>query len=247
MLQGIYTSASGMLAYDTIQEVIANNLANAATPGFKQDFATFHTASDDPHPQDRRFFNPLFTFKSYTNFDLGALKETTNPLDVAFADGGDNFFVVQAPQGVRYTRAGNFNLDENKVLVNSQNYPVLGANGPIVVGDAQHIQINEKGDVYVDDQLVDRLRVIRFDRVNGKIPLQKDGYTLLKPIGDNATPRNSDDVWVRQGFLEGSNVNMMMEMARMVEITRGFEAYQRAIQVSDATLNTLIHRVGGAS
>lgn len=246
MLQGIYTSASGMLAYDTIQEVLANNLANAATPGFKQDFATFHTASDDPHPQDRRFFNPLLTFKAYTNFDLGPLKETNNPLDLALADQGENFFVVQAPQGIRYTRAGNFSLDENHVLVNALGYPVLGVNGPVSIGNAGRIRVDENGDIYADDRFVDRLRVLRFDRVNGKIPLQKDGYTLLRPVGDGVRPHDADNVRVRQGFLEGSNVSLVMEMARMIEITRGFEAYQRAIQVSDATLNTLIHRVGGA-
>ncbi|MBM3214551.1 flagellar hook-basal body protein [Candidatus Poribacteria bacterium] len=245
MLQGIYTAASGMLAHDAISEVITNNLANASTPGFRQDFATFHTAADAPHPQDSRYLAPVLTFKAYTNFDIGSLKPTGNPLDLAFNDGGENFFVVQTPQGIRYTRAGNFTLNGSNTIVNAQNYPVLGENGPIQANGSK-IEIGAAGDVVVDGVLVDRLRVIQFDPINGRTPLQKDGYTLFRPIGNSATPRNASNPRVQQGALEGSNVSLVNEMAQMIHITRGFEAYQRAIQVSDATLNTLIHRVGGA-
>jgi flagellar basal-body rod protein FlgG len=244
MLQGIYTAASGMMAHDAISDVIANNLANVSTPGFRQDFATFNFDAENMKEVAPGVLTPTLVFKAFTKYDLGSLRQTDNPLDVAFSDSGDNFFAIQAPQGLRFTRAGNFILDENHVLTTTDKFPVLGANGPITL-NGKDITITENGDVLSDGQFVDRLRAIRFDRINGRIPLQKDGYGLLEPISQNSIPRNAEKPQMRQGYLEGSNVNVMYEMARMIDITRGYEAYQRAIQVSDATLNTLIHRIGG--
>lgn len=246
MLQGIYTAAAGMLAHEAIADVINNNLANVNTPGFRQDFATFHMAAENGVDKDgQSVLSPMLTFKAYTNFDLGSLKQTEHPLDVALVDNGDNFFSIQTPQGVRYTRAGNFALNAQNMLVTPDQNPVLGTQGPIHI-NGNEVLINESGDVIVDGNVVDRLQVVQFDRVNGRIPLQKEGYTLFKPISDQSVPRLSTQPRLKQGALEGANVGMVYQMAQMIHIARGFEAYQRSIQVADSSLNTLIQRVGGA-
>ena len=86
-----------------------------------------------------------------------------------------------------------------------------------------------------------------FDRVDGRVPLRKAGHSLLTPLDDQTIPRVATDPQVRQQTLEGSNVNMVQEMAKLIHMVRGYEAYQRAILVSDNSLNMLIQRVGGGN
>ncbi len=246
MLQGMYTAAAGMLAHDAMAEVISNNLSNAATPGFRQDFATFHMAAERATGDDRTSLSPMLTFRAYTNFDLGRIQATEKKLDLALEDKGENFFVVDSPRGERYTRAGNFQMDSGGRLVTSDQLPVLGMNGPVRI-DGGDVNITREGEVLVDGELVDRLQIVHFDRINGRIPVQKEGYSLFKPISEQSAPRQTTHPNVRQGFLESSNVQLMHQMAQLIHIVRGFEAYQRAILVSDASLNMLIQRVGGGS
>jgi flagellar basal-body rod protein FlgG len=244
MMQGIYTATAGMMAHDAIFEVITNNLANSATPGFRQDFATFTMTGDNPNLPRGAPQMPTLTFRAYTNFSPGHMKETANPFDLAFSDNGDNWFVIQTPRGLRFTRAGNFTLARDGTLVTMDNHPVLGAGGAIRI-NGMDVHVNDVGDVIVDGKTVDRIRVVQFDRINGRIPLEKEGYTLFRPISARSTPRSVPVPHIRQGFLEYSNVHAIDEMAEMINILRGYEAYQRSVQVFDGSLNTLIHRVGG--
>jgi flagellar basal-body rod protein FlgG len=244
MLQGIYTAASGMLAHEAMSEVISNNLANVSTPGFRQDFATFHMAGEKAGA-GAGSLSPMLVFRSYTDFNIGNVRTTGNPLDLSLADDGNGFFTVQTPKGERYTRAGNFTLDPSGTIVTQDHLPVLGTAGPINAKGGK-IEITASGEVYVDQNYVDRLKIVRFDRVDGRIPLRKAGNSLLTPLDDQATPRVATDPQVRQRTLEGSNVNMIQEMAKLIHMVRGYEAYQKAIMVSDNSLNMLIQRVGGS-
>ncbi|MDP7620211.1 MAG: flagellar hook-basal body protein [Dehalococcoidia bacterium] len=246
MLQGIYTAASGMLAHEAMSEVISNNLANASTPGFRQDFATFHMAGDKADAKGRSALSPMLVFRSYTDFELGSIRTTGNPLDLSLADDGNGFFTVETPEGERYTRAGNFTLSPSGTIVTQNSLPVLGTAGPITANGGE-IEITNTGEVYVDKNYVDRLKIVRFDRVDGRVPLRKAGHSLLTPLDDQTIPRVATDPQVRQQTLEGSNVNMVQEMAKLIHMVRGYEAYQRAILVSDNSLNMLIQRVGGGN
>ena len=195
---------------------------------------------------ERTALSPMLTFRAYTNFDLGRIQRTDKDFDLALEDNGENFFVVDTLRGERYTRAGNFALDSNGNLVTADRLPVLGMNGPIRI-TGRDLNITRDGQVFVDGEFVDRLRIVTFDKINGRIPLQKEGYSLFAPISERSVSHETAHVSVRQGFLEGSNVTLMRQMAQLIHIVRGFEAYQRAILVSDASLNMLIQRVGGGN
>ena len=244
MLQGIYTAAAGMLAHDAMADVIANNLANVASPGFKQDFATFHMASDHTDAAGGVSRAPMLTYQAYTDFRPGSLTPSQNKLDLAFGDTGDNFFVVETQDGERYTRAGNFTRDVDGRLITSNNQPVLGVDGHIFLGDGD-VTFTENGNVLVDKQPVGKLKIVQFDRINGHIPIQKEGHNLFAPISSQSVARLSSHPNVKQGVLEGSNVGVMDQMARMIHIARGYESYQRSVLVADSSLNMLIQRVGG--
>ncbi len=244
MLQGIYTAASGMMAHEAMSEVISNNLANASTPGFRQDFATFHMAGHKADEPGRTKLSPMLVYRSYTDFEIGSVRTTGNPLDLSLADDGNGFFSIETPKGERYTRAGNFTLDPSGTIVTQDQLPVLGMSGPINVQGGE-IEITDTGEVLVDKNYVDRLQIVRFDRVDGRVPLRKAGHNLLTPLDDQTIPQIANDPQVRQRTLEGSNVNMVQEMAKLIHMVRGYEAYQRAILVSDQSLNMLIQRVGG--
>ncbi|GIX07886.1 MAG: hypothetical protein KatS3mg115_2289 [Candidatus Poribacteria bacterium] len=182
--------------------------------------------------------------QSYTQFQPGGFEQTGNDLDVALEDNGENFFVVQTPQGRRFTRSGNFSLDPNGRLITAAGYSVLGENGPIVIRGGK-VEIATDGTVRVDGQEVDRLLVVHFTPVNGRLPLKKEGNNLFRPQDAQSVPRITPNPRVRQGYLEASNVGLVQQMAELIRITRGFEAYQRAILVADSSLNMLIQRVGG--
>ncbi len=206
-------------------EVIANHLANADTAGFKRDILTFDDA-----------------FKAQLNTDqsLGELQVTSNPLDLALTDEG--FFTVQTPRGVRYTRNGTFTLDNGGFIVTSNGDPVLGEGGPIQV-DGQNITITETGGVMVDNVQVDILSVVSFTDLD---QLHKEGSSLFVNKGGANNEVPAENVNVKQGVLEKSNVTTVVEMTTMIETHRLFEAYQKTILAFDETDSKAISEVGRA-
>ncbi|MDM7994866.1 MAG: flagellar hook basal-body protein, partial [Acidobacteriota bacterium] len=162
MDSGIYTAYSGLRAQSDALDILANNLANIHTTGFKEEkaFYTYLNQSSEK-PQGPDTFNAVINrsiqAQSTLNFETGSLNETSRELDIAIA--GDGFLAVQTPQGVRYTRNGNLNLNAKSVLTTSEGHPVLGTSGkPITLGPGK-IRIGESGDVFLDGAQVDRLKV----------------------------------------------------------------------------------------
>ncbi len=236
MIRGLYVAGEGMSARQKAQEVLANNLANLNTSGFKADRPVFQAV------YERQIYRwegigstPIGTLSAgailsttFTDFQAGALQTTGNPLDVAIE--GQGFFAIQTPQGVRYTRQGAFQLNAEGTLTTREGYPLLNAQGqPIRVPRGTTPQIGEDGTVQVNGAPIARLQIVQ-----GELVKSPDGYFVGNPA-PVANPR------LVAGALEMSNVNMVREMVNMIELIRAYESHQRVVQTHDETLGRAIN------
>lgn len=231
MNSGLYAALSGNLAAMRRLDVISNNLANANTAGFKGDRLQFESvlASSKSQSQAAASPNDSPVFSSeifFTDYSPGPLKQTGNTLDVALD--GDGFFVVNTPQGRAYTRQGNFRMDSAGRLVTSEGYEVQGG-GPITINGGR-VDIDAKGAILVDGTPAGTLDIVDFQK---PYALQKLGEGLFIPANPQETPVNVTTTTVQQGTLEGSNVNVVAEMVRMIETTRYFESCQKVVRSYD--------------
>ncbi|HLZ05694.1 MAG TPA: flagellar basal-body rod protein FlgF [Bradyrhizobium sp.] len=209
-------------------DVIANNLANVNTNGFKADHMLFEeylsprAHEDNFRGVDRRlsYVQDRGTFRDLTE---GALQQTNNPLDVAIDGGG--FIAVQTAGGERYTRDGNFHLNNVGQLVTASGDAVLGTSGPIVFQPTDHdINISPDGTITVVegtarvDSIRGKLRVVSFADAQ---KLLKQGDNLYA-AGNTDTPTQDLKSAVRQGYVEKSNVSSVIEMSQMIEVNRAY-------------------------
>jgi flagellar basal-body rod protein FlgF len=208
-------------------DVIANNVANVNTNGFKADRSLFHeflvpTAREDNFAAGRdRRLSHVVDRATFKDFAQGSPDQTKNPLDVAIA--GDGFFTVQTPAGERYTRDGGFQINTQGQLVNSSGHPVLGTGGPITFQQTdKQIQVAQDGTVTVlegtgrTDSIRGKLRLTTFSQPQR---LVKDGSNLYS-LGEGNAAQADTKSTVAQGFIERSNVNAVTEMSRMIEVNR---------------------------
>jgi flagellar basal-body rod protein FlgF len=256
--RGVYSSAYGMLAGQTQLDVVANNLANASTNGFKRDTAVVSSFesmliaryNDDPTgagaPEVGKLGLGAFVAQTAAHVTDGGLVETGNPLDVALL--GDGFFTVRTPRGIRYTRQGNFVQNADGILVTPQGYPVLVGGQPVGQPGAK-LGINELGEVTVNGVPQGKLDIVSLNQVGG---LKKEGDGLYVKTGKTAStvsvtprPNNPLGAWqVRPGYLESSNVQPVLEMVNMISIMRAYEANQKALQAQDETMGKAVNEVG---
>ncbi|HJL19604.1 MAG TPA: flagellar basal-body rod protein FlgF [Sandaracinaceae bacterium LLY-WYZ-13_1] len=231
MSDGIYSALSGAVAQQRALDVVANNVANVGTVGYRGDRLAFREAvsrvEGGPNPDGLRYVS---ISQMATDDTSGPLTQTGNPLDVALQ--GDGLFAVRTDDGVRYTRAGSFRMDPEGVLRTPGGHPLLAAdpsdpeNPEIrVPRDAGPVQIGADGTVSVGDEPLARIRIERFD--DGA--LQKEGLTLFVPRGD-ARGEPATETQVLQGHLEGANVSPIAGMNELITASRSFEAFQRVIQ-----------------
>ena len=213
--QPIYILASGMLLQERKLDVSANNLANMDTPSFKRDLLLASALYVEP---TGNFVYPVID-SVFTDLSQGPLRQTDNPLDLAIE--GEGFFGVLTPEGVRFTRKGNFSLDREGYLVTEEGYRVLDRDmNPILVGGSA--EVDPEGNVYVEGDLVATLGVWELEDP------QKAGFDLF-----TGNPVPARDFRIRQGFLEMSNVNGILEMVRIIETSRAHEVYSRLVQALD--------------
>lgn len=239
MIKGLYASSNGMPPMLVKLEVIANNLANMNTSGFKKDGLFVQLMTDPgiaPAVGTGELSDRLQTIR-VTDFSEGSLVQTSNPLDLALQ--GHGFFVVQTPQGLRYTRNGNFTVALDGTLTTVDGFPVLGKDGTIKFPDLQQlaqesVTILPSGEIQVGTKAIGALRIVDFEDT---ARLKKSGAALfsLDPT-DDAGLHEVELPTVRQGYREESNVDGIAEMIEMIEITRHFESNQKAIASQDATL-----------
>jgi flagellar basal-body rod protein FlgF len=232
-------------------EVVANNLANMNTTGFKSDGSVFHEflmpVARNGHFQgtDQRL-SFVHDRATWHNFATGPLRQTGNPLDVSID--GDAFLVVQTPRGERYTRNGSLQLNATGELVTNSGDRVLGDGGPIQFQPTDsNISINPDGTITVresgnaaSDSARGKLRLVRFEQAQ---TLLKDGASMFR-APDGAAPQAADlNVRVIQGTIEQSNVNPIIEMARMTELTRTYTLISSMMQQAGEYRRNAIERL----
>jgi flagellar basal-body rod protein FlgF len=249
----MYIAAAGALACEKRLQIISNNLANANTVGFKMDEGYFKQIDpNDPALQTLGSVDPesradLFwtNFSVYTDHSNGAWKHTGSDFDLALE--GDGFFCVQKPDGVHYTRKGDFTLNADGVLVTRNGWPVLGEGGEITVTSNKNpnqyakFAVDEQGNVSVDGRQVDTLRIVN---IADLARLTKAGDTLFKPPAGGAAEIRAANCRISQGFIELSNVNAVKMMTEMIEVMRGYESYQKVIQAADEADSKAINQIG---
>lgn len=224
-------------------DVIANNVANVATNGFKRrssDSREFQmpVASADTFKRgaDRRV---SFVVDRGTPLDIsaGTLEPTGNPLDIAV--GGDSYLVVQTPQGERYTRNGALMLNAQGQLVNSDGHAIIGEQGPFTFGNEERdIRIATDGTVSSTNGSRGRLRLVRF---KDQQVLRNAGANLFTT---NVRPEPALQARVQPGFIERSNVRPVVEISRMIEVTRQYQNVANLMNRTDETRRSAIQRLG---
>jgi flagellar basal-body rod protein FlgF len=237
MQNALLVGLSRQMALSHELDVIANNLANVDTTGFKSDKAAFSEflmpgARDNEFAagKDRRvsFVQDRAT---WIDFSPGAVQQTGSPLDVAVD--GKGWLVVQTPRGQRYTRSGSLSINATGTLVTSEGDAVQGNGGAIQFQTGDHnITISGSGIITAQDSSGNsaprgQLQLVTFDQPQA---LQKDGgSTFVAPNGVNANPAPAG-TRVVQGQIEKSNVNAVTEMARMIQITRSYSDIAAILQ-----------------
>lgn len=268
MQDSIYSAVFGALSSEHRLNIIANNLANVNTTGFKRDETTFkdvfkpfaHDYILDSKADLRA--KPLWPdattlakprlVEEKVNFSQGTLMPTGNALDLAIQ--GEGFFKIQTPAGVRYTRAGSFKLNSEGQIVDGAGRALMADGGPITIPPNSKVEIAPDGAISANGEQLSSVTVVRFD--DDKV-LEKEGSNLFKlkegkqaaelPAMENQTLADGTVVpgsTVNQGYLESPNVEVVSEMVRMIEVQRVFEAYQKTMRTAQDMDTRMFSMVG---
>jgi flagellar basal-body rod protein FlgF len=238
MSSSLYVSLSAQVALERRLETIANNIANMNTAGFRAEGVKFETALSTAGEDSVAFAS---SGEAYISRRAGPMNFTGNSLDVAI--GGDGWFALESPAGTVYTRDGRFHLTDLGELRSVRGYPVLDIGGAPVSIDpsAGPVSISEDGAISQGGKQVggiglfllpDDARLSRYDN-SAVIPSKP-----ATPAEDMTT--NS----IRQGYVEGANVNPILEMTRLIEVSRAFDSAVTAIQEADSMTEEAIRTLG---
>lgn len=249
MQRGLYIAGTGMMVQRRLMENVTNNITNVETTGYKKNYLVTHSfdevmlerINDDRIVGMGSYAGPL-TFGTlvdqiYQDYTQGSLEETHLSTDVALA--GDGFFVMDTPEGERYTRCGAFALTVDGYLCDTEGNYLLGVNGRINVG-TDNFTVTGNGNVYVDGEYVNTIRVVRFEDNNS---LRSQGGNLFYATEDAIDATGSVDV--KQGFVENSNVSVAREMVDMITVYRAYETNQKILTMIDETLGKAVNEIGG--
>ena len=260
MIRGWYIGSSGMNAQQSRLDTISNNLANVDTAGFKRDTTISKSfpelllrrteadgvqrnpfGSYDVAPVIGKLGLGVETNENFTEFEQGSIRITDTSTD--FALYGEGFFAVQTPNGERYTRNGNFHLGKEGILETKDGFPVLGEKGLIRLED-DTFQVNEDGIILTKEgDVVDRMKVVRFDNERYLKKMGGSMWYSTNVSGDAHIAEGSERPKIFQGMMETSNVNVVNEMVKMIEVNRAYEASQKTIQSEDSMMGTLWNKV----
>jgi flagellar basal-body rod protein FlgG len=249
MVYGIYSSAAGLMTSQYRQDVLANNLANVATAGFKQDLTAIRERQPasreeltDRNASDRTLAGLTggsLVAPTYTSFEPGAVETTGQPLDVAID--GEGFFRVRAGSTEAYTRDGRFTLNKDGLLVTvSGGAEVLDSGGrPIKVAKTvkDEVRVDANGQVRAGKQKFGEIGVVRFD---DESLLRKTGGNLLAADGAKAV---ETDATLKTGAIETSNVDATRTMVSMIEASRAYQMNATMIGLADQTLGRAVNEI----
>jgi flagellar basal-body rod protein FlgF len=240
---------SRQMVLERQMDVVANNIANVNTNGFKSDASLFQEylktgAHEDNFVGSDRAVSYVQDSGTYRDLSQGALQSTSNPLDLAID--GSAYLVVQTAGGERYTRDGGLQLNAQGQLVTVAGDPVLGASGPIVLQPTDHdVNVSPDGTVTVlegtgrTDAIRGKLRLVSFTDAQ---KILKEGSNLYS-AGEGGVPQPDVKSQIRQGFIEKSNVNSVAEMSRMVEVTRAYTQIATLLQQQSDLHKTAIQQL----
>ncbi len=253
MVRGLYTAWTGLYNEQKRLDVIANNIANSATTGYKQEGVTSQSFDDMLAIKVRDYSvrtNEIIgtmplgvkVGEVFTNYEQGSVRSTGNTYDLAID--GSGFFKVRVTDTagndhIRYTRAGNFTITTDGYITDADGNHLQSEAGDLVVPTDSEIVIDRDGAVYADGELIDQIILTDFEDYNY---LKKYADTMYEPV-DGATEKEAAGS-VLQGWLEQSNVNVVKEMTQMIAITRAYEANQKVVQTMDSTLDQAVNNVG---
>lgn len=243
MDNALLLSLSNQMVARRSMEVIANNIANMNTTGFKRESPIFqeYIVEVEGMGEFGREAQPLsFVRDTLAVHDMsgGELATTGNQLDAAIE--GDGFFTVSTPEGERYTRNGNFGLDDTGRLVTSSGHAVLDDGGSEIVFSPEETQITiaRDGSISTDQGLKGRLGVVAFDNPQ-----------TMRPIGDSlweaeGPPLTTEGNKVIQGMLEKSNVQPVVEMVRMIDIMRSYQSSTELLNAGEDLSRRAVQKLG---
>lgn len=233
-----YIGLSQQKALQEQMNVASNNIANMSTPGYKGTSVIFEDYLNRAKHNDPTGIKQVSNIRTYRDLSQGSLQRTDNKLD--FAINGEGYFSVQTPQGQRYTRDGSFSLDANGNIVTKEGYQVMGDSGPLSIPQgARNIVVGNDGNINTDQGDVGSIRVVNF--ADGQ-SLTPEGDNLLS-AGQGAVEQPAEKVTITQGSLEMANVNPIIEMNRMVEILRNYQAAQKMIQNDHDRIRSVIQKL----
>ena len=237
MENSLYVGLSSQVVLEENMNIIANNVANMATPGYRGQNMIFQEYISKPRGM-KEDLSMVLDYGQYQVTDPGPIKVTGNPLDVALV--GPGFIGINTPQGVMYTRAGNFSMTPDGTLVNARGVPVAGAGGGTITipPEAKEVSIDQQGNVSTNAGQVGQIMVVEFDSEQKLDPAGNGLYRADSP----GTP--AENTTVIQGKLEGSNVQPVVEMTRMIKVLREYQSVQRMMQNEHDRIRTAIQRLG---
>ena len=253
MIKGLYTASAGMMMQMARQDALANNLANVNTGGYKRQTAISkefpemiisrlgeakYNRQGQLEPVLPKVIGSVGTGAGidavYTDYTEGRIRSTEQPTDFALTQEG--FFVVNTPNGARYTRNGEFKLNSESYLSTNQGYLVLDTdNQPIQIEG--EFSMDKQGRISVNNEEIAQLQVVNFPNPN-----------LLERVGDNlynATEAATriENPHILRGYIEDSNVNAVQEMVTLISCTRAYESLQKMVQAEDELTGVAIDDV----
>jgi flagellar basal-body rod protein FlgF len=229
--RGIYISVNGLLSRQLQQEIIADNIANVNTIGYKQRNIVFQTFYDALiHSKSADVTRPIGTIphgnmasETFIDYSMGSLIETDSPYDFAILE--DGFFIVETPRGDLYTRKGSFKVDNEGYLVTQEGYRVIGYYDDYI---------------YVEDGELDQPFAIANPPKELLMKIGEDLYQLTDVSQENII----EEPKVKRGFLESSNVDLTQMMADTIEVLRLFQLNQRILLSQDELLKKAANEIG---
>lgn len=258
MIKGLYTAGAGMMLQMARQDVVANNLANVNTSGYKKQVAVAQAFPNmlmsrlgeikknnqgEYQPVPIKLIGGVGTGaaveKIYSDLSMGNIRKTDNAADLALSS--DGYFAVLTPQGERYTRNGQFKINSEGILTTNQGYPVLDSSDQ-TINLQEDFLVDENGNISVNGENIAQLKMIRFDNPQY---LQREGDNLLAAQEEVGTTLERSGIL--QGYIEDSNVNAVKEMVEMINVVRAYESMQKVVQAEDEITQVVIDQVGSVS
>lgn len=255
MLRSLYTAYTGMLNEQRRMDIMANNLANSTTAGFKMESSTSQSFDKvlgikirdvseayNDHPIGKMSLGVKIG-EVFTDFTQGALRETAGKYDLALS--GEGFFAVRfvdenGKESEKYTRDGNFRLTKDGYVTDIYGNRLKTESGVLQVPtDVADIAISTDGKVFANNKIIDQIKIVDFENYDY---IEKFGNSLYKTVEGAVEKEPSAEVL--QGYIEQSNVNPVREMVNLITITRAYEANQKMIQSSDSILEKAVNSIG---